>query len=311
MPQPPDRTLFLTGGSGFVGPAVIQELRRRNYSIKALINHRPIPGVESIKADLFDPAQLTRAITGCSAVIHLIGIIAENPKRGVTFQRMHVDATKSVVDATKSAGVRRYLHMSALGTRSNAVSQYHRTKFEAEEYVRQSGLDWTIFRPSMIHGPRGEFMQAEAKWARKQAMPYLFMPYFGRGLFGARGAGKLQPVEVDDVARAFVDAIDKPQTIHRAYALAGSEILTWPQMHREASKQIVGKRRATLPIPAWYAKTLAAVVPRSWLPFNRDQVIMSQEDNAATETESAEFAQDFGWTPRRFSETLADYADQL
>jgi uncharacterized protein YbjT (DUF2867 family) len=154
-------------------------------------------------------------------------------------------------------------------------------------------------------------MHAEAKWARKKAAPYLFMPYFGRGFFGTSGAGQLQPVFVDDVAKAFVDAIDKPRTIHHAYALAGSETLTWPQMHREASKLIVGKRRATMPIPAWYAKTLTAMFPRRWLPFNRDQVIMSQEDNIATQDEAAAFERDFGWRPRGFTETLATYANQL
>ena len=91
-----------------------------------------------------------------------------------------------------------------MGVRPGALSRYHTTKWQAEEYVRHSGLDWTIFRPSLIHGPEGELMQMEAKWARYSAPPPVFfmpfMPYFG-----GRRAGLLQPVYVKDVARAFVD----------------------------------------------------------------------------------------------------------
>src|SRR5947207_2723585 len=83
--------------------------------------------------------------------------------------------TKAVVDAALRNGVRRFVHMSALGTRPGAVSAYHKTKFAAEQYLRHSGLDWTIIRPSMIHGPRGELMQMEAAWARYKAPPFLFM----------------------------------------------------------------------------------------------------------------------------------------
>src|SRR5262252_7117141 len=109
--------------------------------------------------------------------------------------------------------------MSALGTRPDAVSTYHKTKFAAEQYVRGSGLDWTIFRPSLIHGPKGEFLQMEAKWARYAAPPFLFMPYFGAGPFGTGGAGKLQPVYVKDVARAFADALSNRKTIGEIFPI--------------------------------------------------------------------------------------------
>ena len=136
-------------------------------------------------------------------------------------------------------------------------------------------------------------------------MPFLFMPYFGAGIFGTRGAGKLQPVYVGDVARAFVDALDNPKTIAQSYDLAGPDVLTWPELHRAVATAVVGKRRLVLPIPAWYASALTRVVPGSLLPFNRDQVLMSQEDNTA---DPAKFAGDFRWEPRGFGETLATYA---
>jgi nucleoside-diphosphate-sugar epimerase len=304
--------VFVTGGSGFVGTAVIEVLLARGYFVNALVNRGDLSVTSErlrvVRGDLFDDPALDDGLRDCEAVIHLVGIIAEKRSKGLTFQRIHVEGTKRVVDAAKRAGVRRYVHVSALGTRPGAASEYHKTKWAAEEYVRAGGLDWTILRPSMIHGPRGEFTRMLAKWARGKSAPFLFMPYFGAGLLGTGGAGMLQPVYVNDVARAFVDAIEKPRTIGQTYELGGSERLKWPELHRVAAEAIVGKRRAVVPIPAWYAKTLAAVTPASLLPFNRDQVIMSQEDNT---TDLGKFTADFGWHPAAFTETFRGYASRI
>jgi NADH dehydrogenase len=148
----------------------------------------------------------------------------------------------------------------------------------------------------------------EAKWARGKAPPFLFMPYFGAGLMGRGGAGKLQPVYVGDVARAFVDALEKPETIGEVYPLGGPDVVTWPQMHHLVSRAIVGRKRAAVALPAWYAKTITHVVPAQLLPFNRDQVIMSQEDNTC---DLAKFVDNFAWTPRGFEESVKSYAKEL
>ena len=305
--------VFVTGGSGFVGTAVIDELLERGYAVNAIVNRRKIKSRNGkelglVTADLFNGQALDLGVAGCDAVIHLVGIIMENPAKGITFRRMHYDGTRAVVDAAKRSGVKRFVQMSALGVRPDAVSEYHRTKYLAEQYVRASGLDWTIIRPSLIHGPGGEFMQMEAKWARRKAPPFLFMPYFGAGPFGRGGAGRLQPVHVKDVARAFVDALEKPQTIGEIYPLGGPDRLTWPELHRACANAIVGRKRAVLPMPVWKAKLLTHVVPRPLLPFNRDQVIMSQEDNTC---DLSKFRADFGWEPRAFEPSLREYAATL
>src|ERR1044071_3228492 len=158
--------VFITGGSGFVGSNVTEELLGRGFAVNALVHRRQVAQgndrLKGIEGGVFGRNVVEEGMAGCDAVIHLVGIIMEHPARGITFQRMHVEATRSVVDAAVAAGVKRYVQMSALGARADAVSDYHKTKFAAEEYVRESGLDWTIFRPSMIHGPDGEFMQMEA-----------------------------------------------------------------------------------------------------------------------------------------------------
>jgi NADH dehydrogenase len=303
--------VFITGGSGFVGEAVIDELLSRGCTVNALVNRKRIvdhPAVNVFAGGIFDQAVVRKAMTGCTAAIHLIGIIKEIPSKGVTFQRMHAESTRAVLAAAQELGVRRYVHMSALGTRPDAVSEYHRTKYEAEQAVRATDLAWTILRPSMIHGRSGEFMRMEAKWVRKKSPPFLFMPYFGRGITGFGGAGMLQPVYVKDVAKAFVDCLENPKTIRKAYCVAGSERVSWPGLHHIAARAIANKNRWTLAIPAWYATMLTHIVPGRLLPFNRAQVIMSQEDNTCDMTP---FIQDFGWEPGSFSATLQQYASHL
>ena len=303
--------VFVTGASGFVGRQVIEELIARDYGVNALVHRgalaRRDPALRDITGDLFNPSILDEGIRGCSAVIHLVGIISERPSDGVTFDRMHFEGARAVVDAARRNAVPRYVHMSALGTRPGAASDYHRTKWQAEEYVRKSGLDWTIFRPALIHGPGG-FMQTEAAWARKSALPFIGMPYFGSGLLGLGGAGLLQPIYVNDVARAFVDAIERSQTIHKTYEIAGPDRFTWPQFHQAAAAELVGRKRLTLPLPAWWARLLAGAGLGPLLGFSRDQVVMSQEHNIA---DLASFEHDFGWSPHPFRPALRQYAPNL
>ncbi|MEM1011156.1 MAG: NAD-dependent epimerase/dehydratase family protein [Planctomycetota bacterium] len=304
--------VFLSGGSGFVGTNVLEELIARGIRVSALVNSSPL-SVESdlvttFKGGLFDRDALKAAMDGCDAAIHLVGIIDENPAKGVTFEKMHVEATRNVLDAANEAGVERYVHMSALGTRPDAVSAYHKTKWQAEELVRTSGLTYTIFRPSLVHGPRGEFMQQAADWARGKALPFLFMPYFGFGLLGLGGSGKVQPVYVKDVAKIFVDALTNDAAAGRVYNVAGPDVMDWPTMHKHISTAVRGKPKIAIGVPSWYAGLLTKVVPASLLPFNEAQIQMAREDYAGDTTE---LLADFDLTPTPFAETVAGYAGQM
>ena len=212
--------VMVTGASGFVGGYVVRELTDRGYEPVCLVRSPdrlarrlggPIPSqLTTVVGDLFDEDALHTAAHGCRAAIHLVGMVEEQPKRGRTFERIHVEGTRNVLAACGAAGVQRYAHMSALGSRPHAASRYHRTKWQAEELVRQAPLAWTIFRPSVIHGPEGEFMRM-MKFFCTSRLRQPVMPYFGRG------ASRLQPVSVLDIAACFVRCLSLPETMGQTY----------------------------------------------------------------------------------------------
>ena len=302
--------VFVTGASGFVGSAVIRALLDRGVGVTALVHDRPVGDgrVRSVRGGLFDAAALADGLADATAVVHLVGIIAERPSKGITFERVHDQGTAAVVAAAVKANVRRFVYVSAEGARPDAPSAYHRTKFAAERHVRAAPLDATIFRPSLVHGPGGQFTKMLAGWARGRSVPYLFMPYFGAGPLGTGRKVQVQPVFVDDLARAVAESLENPAAAGQTIPAGGAERMTWPAMYRTAAEAIVGRPRATLAIPAWYAMLLTRIVPRPLLPFGRAEVQMSQEDNVC---DPAAFTAAFGWTPRPFGETVRAYAGSI
>ncbi|MCC6581579.1 MAG: complex I NDUFA9 subunit family protein [Phycisphaeraceae bacterium] len=299
----------LTGATGFVGRHVLEALVQRGCRVRALARdpHRlPASGeqVLPVAGDLFDDNALATLVEGTGAVIHIVGIIAEKPRLGQTFPRIHVDATAKLLDHAKKAGVPRWIHMSALGTRPDAVSAYHQTKWQAEQLVRRSGLAWTIFRPSIIHGPDGEFMRMVRQFWCGLMPP--FVPYFGKGLLGRGGAGSLQPVWVEDVARCFADAVTLDKTVGETYPLGGPDAVTWPQLYSICKRHLPEARnKRIVAVPAWYANLIAGL---PGVPFNRDQVIMSQEDSTC---QTAKVEDDFGFKLAAFEPTFAGYAASI
>lgn len=300
--------VLLTGGNGFVGRYVVRELLALGYEPVCLVRRAAQPlGVTVVRGDLFDTPALDLAAEGCVAAIHLVGIILENRAAGSTFERIHTEGTRNVVAACVRAGIRRYVHMSALGSRPNASTVYFQTKWAAEELVRTSGLDWTIFRPSIIHGPDGEFMQMMKFFATSRLrMP--FMPYFGSG------KAQVQPVDVRDVATCFVKSLLLPATISQTYALGGPQRLSWKQLCDTCAEAITGRRRLKLPVPTLAAKlaarTVLPLVPSFLMPYKFDagQVQMSQEDSVC---DPRPVEDTFGLQLRDFREELTRYADQI
>jgi uncharacterized protein YbjT (DUF2867 family) len=294
--------VFVTGGTGFVGREVVRQLLAEGHTVRILArlsNADGLPaGVEVKRGDVTDPASFADGMTGVDAVIHLVGIISECGAG--TYENVHTVGTAGILANSMSAGVRRFIQMSALGTRPGATSRYHRSKWAAEELVRKSGLDWTIFRPSVIYGPEDHFVNLFARISRwSPALPVI-----------GDGKTKLQPGPVGDVARCFVASLSEPRSIGQTYDLCGADRLTLPEV-LDAILEVAGRLRIKLRIPMPIAKLQAAaletiypLVLRRAPPLNRDQLIMLGEDNVGDPQPANAL---FGLKPVSFREGIAAY----
>ncbi|MGD0585062.1 MAG: NAD(P)H-binding protein, partial [Oryzomonas sp.] len=247
-----------------------------------------------VEGDVTRPESFEQGADGCDAVVNLVGIIREFPAKGVTFERLHVQATANLLAAAKRAGIRRYVQMSALGTRPNAVSRYHRTKFRAEELVRNSGFEWTILRPSLIFGPQDAFITMLARQLRMAPA----MPVIGSGAY------RVQPIHADDVARCFALALEMPATIGQCYELCGNDRLTYVDL-LDAVAAAMGRSAPLKPrLPLGVMKLVIPVmqgIPQ--FPITMDQLQMLVEENIC----DGRWKQTFGFEPKGFREGIGEY----
>lgn len=299
--------VFVTGATGFVGQEILRGLCDAGHSIRFLA-HKHSGRVaqdfmsryrmEASLGNVLDPGLLDDALAGTKAVIHLVGIISEVGEN--TFENVHTRGTQSVIASAQRAGVRRFVHMSALGTRPDAVSRYHKSKWAAEEAVRNAGLDYTIFRPSLIYGRKDQFVNLFAKIIRwSPIIPVLGSP-----------TAKFQPVPVEAVAASFVKSLSEPRSIGKTFDLCGSETLTMPEI-LDQILQVMRRRRLKVKVPASVAKGQASflefVFPRllrKAAPLNRDQLIMLMEDNVGNGEPAREL---FGLEQISFRQGIARY----
>ena len=289
--------IFLAGGTGFVGGHVRKALLARGHSLRLLVHKRSggsEPGVEEVEGDATLLPSFVSAASGFDAVINLIGIIREFPGRGVTFERLHVQATRNMVSAARSTGVRRYLQMSALGTRAGASTGYFMSKFVAEEEVRGSGLDYTIFRPSIIYGPQDDFVNKLADLMR--GLPV--MPVIGDGEY------PLQPISADDVARCFADALEKPATIGSTFELCGPDRMSYNEL-LDIIARVIGKKSALkLKNPLALMRLVVPVLQRlPFFPITSDQIEMLV---GSTVCDGA-WRKSFDFQPARFEDGIRSY----
>jgi len=214
------RNVLVLGGTGFVGSHLVPRLVSAGYRVTLPTRRRDnarhlflLPTVTVLEADVHDPVALARMVAGADAVVNLVGIINENPRQ--TFARVHAELTRSVVRACAAAGTRRLLQMSGLHADPAGPSRYLQSKGEAEAAVSASGLDWSIFCPSVIFGRGDSFLAMFTRLLRA-------LPVVPLGSPGAR----FQPVYVGDVAHAFVHALGDDRTIGQRYDLCGPRAYT-------------------------------------------------------------------------------------
>ena len=249
--------ICVIGGSGFVGRHLCHQLAARGFRVRVPTRDRErakslilLPTVEVVVADVHEPAALAGVIRGCDAVINLVGVLHDaRGSRG--FDAAHVELARKVAAACKANGVRRLLHMSALAAAPDAPSNYLRSKAAAERLVLASGLDVTVFRPSVIFGPEDSFLNLFAGLARMLPVLALACPN-----------ARFQPVFVEDVTAAFVRALDDINTLGRSYDLCGPkrytlrELVTYVGRLTGHPRPVIGLNRTLSYCQAWAMELL-------------------------------------------------------
>ena len=296
-------TVLVTGASGFIGRHLCAELVKVGHPVRGLVRSVPVrknrvEGVEYIRGvDVADVVTLTpEMFKDVDAIIHLVGIIAAIKRKGQTFQRIHVEGTRNVVDEAKRAGFDgRLVYMSAIGAAMNAPAEYSRTKYQAERIVIGSELPYTIFRPSLVIGPDGEFV-AQVKDLVLHKGPIIPVPGSGFNLF--------QPVWVDDLTQCVATSLIMGETINQIYEVGGATQLSFNELLKGFAKSLGKPKKPLLhaPIPLLYA---AATIMEKILtkpPVTRDQLKNLALDNI---TLSQDIKELFHVNPLSFDQMLA------
>ena len=266
--------ILVVGGTGFIGHHLIKRLRKDDLPVRAVVRTPAgapalkALGAEVVSGDIADPQSLKAAAEGVERIVHLVGIIQEAP--GVTFQSVHVDGTRNLLNAAKKAGVRHIFYQSALGTRINAKSRYHQTKWQAEELVRASGIPFSILRPSLIYGPGDLFTIRLSKMIKL----WRVLPVIGSG------RSKIQPIFIGDEVECVRKIVTSDSYVNGTYEIGGPEQLTYEEVMREIA-EAMGVKRPMVHLPLFLMKFVARVMEAVLKkpPITMDQLIVLQEDN--------------------------------
>ena len=276
--------VLVTGGTGFIGPRVVHALRARDCDVRVLVR-RPEGaaqlatwGAELAAGDITDPASLHTALAGCTHIVHLVAILTGS---AADFERVMTQGTKTLVAAAKAEGVEQFVLMSALGTSDPAtgtVVPYYAAKWAEEREVIESGLEYTIFRPSFVFG-RGGALTLFIKQVRYSPV----VTVVGDGL------QRSQPIWIEDVAELLAQAVGDARATNRTFELGGPDTVNWNELYLTIAR-VLGKRRRLVHVPFAVARAGARLT--QWLPkapLSTDQVAMLRgADNVVSNADAAD-----------------------
>jgi uncharacterized protein YbjT (DUF2867 family) len=271
--------VLVTGGTGFVGPAVVRAIVDAGHEVRALARTRErgasaaALGAEVVEGDMTDAASLRIAAQGVDAVVHLVAIRQGRPEQ---FERIMVGGTRDLLVAAREVGVARFVKMSALGVSDETkdLVPYYRAKWDEERLVEESGLPYVMFRPSFIFGPSGGILATFRRIAK--LAPVTPIPGAGRQ--------RIQPIWIDDLAQYFAQSLTKAEATNRMFEVGGPDRVTWDEFW-ERLKRALGVRRPSVHMPMGFMRLNAMVTERlpGNIPLTRDLLKMLEAgDNVVT-----------------------------
>ena len=263
--------LFITGGTGFIGSYVVDDLERDNQIILPVRNPSKVgKKTENVKIIPFEE-NLSVLIEKHQPqiVINLLGILNEDRKRGITFRKVHVEYVKQIVDGSVKSNVEKIIHVSALGADINSKSMYAKTKAEGEKLIIDSGIDYLILRPSIVLG-RGQKLFEDLKKFSKMT-PVIFAP-----------EGKVQPVHVEDLVDTIRKGVEERDLKNIIVELCGNRIVSYKELF-EFALSYIGKKRVVIQMPSsffWFMLPVFKLFPEP--PVTQDQLYLLEKDNVCT-----------------------------
>lgn len=293
--------ILVTGGTGVIGEGAIPELLTRGHSVRLLSRHAEDdatqwPHVEPFNGNVADAVSIIGAASGCDAILHIAGIVTEDPPE-VTFEAVNVGGTRNLVAEAKRAEVRRFVFVSSLGA-DRGESDYHRSKRAAEQLVESSGLDWTIIRPGSVYGPGDEVISTMLKMVR--ALPAVPVIDDGKQEF--------QPIWHEDLAKVLANALERDDVRSQILEAAGVDVTTMNDLLRRFA-EITGRSPVRVPVPMALAQLTArfasTVVP---VPVDESKLSMLKEENVVRGRSATEV---LGVTPTPLDRGLRLLADAL
>lgn len=296
--------ICILGGTGFVGHSIAAHLSKAGHQVRIISRRRErhrdllvLPTVHVVQDDVHNPAVLRSEFKDMNAVINLVGILNERGFRGKGFEHVHTDLPAKVIQACQANGIRRLLHMSALNAAAGAPSYYLRSKAYGEAHVLQAGkkeMDVTVFRPSVIFGPKDGFINLFASLLR---MAPFFLPL-------ACPNARFQPVYVEDVAQAFVRSLSDHQTFGKAYDLCGPKTYTLIEIVHYIAAQL-GVKKRIIGLGPRLSRLQAEVLQFApGKPFSVDNFRSLQVDSVCAGTA---FPAVFGITPAPLEDVVPRY----
>jgi uncharacterized protein YbjT (DUF2867 family) len=276
--------VFVTGATGFVGPAVANAIADAGHEVRVL-ERKPGAWSEAgircqaaVQGDVTDSETMRRAVRDIDVVVHLVAIRQGKPEQ---FERVMVGGTRNLLAAAKEAGVSRFVLMSALGftDETKDLVPYYNAKWTEEEDTKASGLEHVIFRPSFVFGSDGGILPTFKKLAKLAPVT---------GIIGS-GEQKIQPIWIDDVGAYFAAAVDKPEAANRTFEVGGPDIVSWNEFWQRLRAQLGIRRRPTMHLPTGLMKIPAVVTERlpGNIPLTRDLLKMLEGgDNVVSNDEA-------------------------